>query len=746
MDVQKHVENRTWAFGALDDLRAFLGDADFEGEVAAEQPVIEARRKELKEGKYRVVFLGAFNVGKSALINAFLGDAYLPTILEECTTKLTHVVKGDETQTLLRLSEEYTHIERDSLAKLMDTCGVAVKIKEGDTRRELILAYTTGAAHDVVTSLQALVTVFSEEDFPQIKSLREKLDEIVVSLPSNLLQDDIALLDTPGVHSISETKEKITESVIPNCHLVVYMVDSQNAGNVQNREFIETVYRERNRKVFFVINKADQLNPDEIDLTARRGPARDLVRSIADIVQTPELFFISSLYALVGAQLRQGRLALDDIDKNHKIKVPFSVQRELLKADNPEQSFGDYLVEESNFNALKSRLLDYLYTENREGAIVTSVCRFIDDRAYTFSRPMETKLAIARDHPRMAELKRERDQINRELGQNRERAQEVQEEYTVSTDGSGVEDAPHPGYSAFLDARLAESAISERVLRPLGEWLDKSENLKKAKQSGYDALTTELENTLDAFLHEVYEAANQEVRTVESRARDKMGAVAGAVSAPEPWHVEAARAPIGVVRASLAGSYFGFAVVGALVGGAIGAGAWYGLTEGAGIDVNGAVAQAAASLLKGQAATSAALGAGACVAAGAVVGLAAGLIARAATAASAVRGVLDRTIENKVKDILVRGVSGAKTYAAVKEQVKKALEERKSKFRAYVDSAFEQNVLDLNTHLNQVVTEEEKIRREQAAIIARLEPKVERLTSVRRKAQEIVSENTTKAN
>ena len=735
MNVEIHAKNRSWAFGALDDLQAFLDNVDFEGDADEERSAVDDKRVELKEGKYRVVFLGPFNVGKSALINAFLGDAYLPTVLEECTTRITHVVKSDETRIVLRLTDGVADDEVDALSRLIDTCGVTANIWPGEDRCEVMMAYPNGAPRDVLKSLQALVTVSADEDFPQLKSLRGKLDEILLQVPTDLLEDDIAFVDTPGVHSISETGERIAESVIPNSHLVVYLMDSQSAGNQQSRSFVEGMVKARNRKVFFVINKSDQLNPEEIDLTGRRGPAKDLLRSLSGIVTDPELFFVSSLYALIAAQLGQGTITLDDLDANNKIKIPFGVQRGLLKSENPEAGFAAHLLGQSSITALKDRLLDYLYRENREGAIVESVCRFIDDRAWAYARPMAIKLEMARDHPRLAELKRDRQRVARELDQNKTKAERVVERYAAATEGEAESDVL--GYRALVDAQLAHDAIEERVLKPLGEWMDNAENFHNAKRSGYDTLTTELENTIDVYVRSLHTTLNTRVDEVEADAVAAMGHVAGAVDTRPADPIEFARAAIGVVRAGLAGSYVAFAGIGAAWGSAIGGATWYALTQWADLPVDTAIADAVARWTQIDIAGQQGAGMGICMAGGAIVALVVGVCVRAATSRKALRRKLDSLVARKARAILLRGVSGAKTVAGVKTQLAEALESRRTRFRQYVEAAFEQNVVDLNAEMAEIAREEEVVRKEQAAIITRLEPKVESLRAIRQGAHDI---------
>ena len=78
MKFREHEENRHWIIGAIDDLERFITtDADFRGNKAHELKAIAIQRRFVEDGRYRVVFLGTFNVGKSTGINSFLGGGYL---------------------------------------------------------------------------------------------------------------------------------------------------------------------------------------------------------------------------------------------------------------------------------------------------------------------------------------------------------------------------------------------------------------------------------------------------------------------------------------------------------------------------------------------------------------------------------------------------------------------------------------------------------------------------------------------
>lgn len=728
MGFEKHAEYRAWAFSALDDLETFLDDPDFEGEAETERTGIHRRRVELREGKYRVVFLGPFNVGKSALINALLGDEYLPTVLEECTTKLTRVVRGDEMKAVLRVAAEPLATEIDALRGLLKTCAPGASISvcpAGEMPRDdegwnVVIAFGSISPKHLLRTLRALVTMNADEDFPQLRALRDRFDEIVVSLPNVMIEEDIALLDTPGVHSVLETKQRVAEDVLPQSHLIIYMLDSQNAGNQQNRDFIETVVKMRRRKVFFVINKSDQLNPEEIDVTGRRGPAKDLVRSLTGIVDRPELFFISSLYALVAAQLAQNRIGLEDLDNNNKIKIPFRIQMELLRGEGPVKAIADYLFRQSNIESLKHRLLEYLYRENREGAIVESVCRFLDDRAWAYARPVAARLELAKDNPELEELKQRLGRLKSDLEQNESNARVVTDRLCARAAGGTIDGVECMGYESAMEVCFERANVEEKVLKPLRAWVANDANVKQARKKRFDPLAAEIEGVLDAFLAETMQTVNAAVSTAENEAVAQMGRVADGL--PETWGpVEAARGSLGGVHAGMFKSYVGYMAVGA----AIGAGAM------AALCVWGGIGPSIASWVEQQASlqtlatnvTSTTLA----TAAGGVVGLVGGLLLRAFTARRALRKKLKTLVEKKVTSIT----------GMVREQLKGRLRERREAFADWVKRAFDKSVTDLSNEIEKVSGEIDVLRRELDIIIERLEPKVERLAALREQARMI---------
>lgn len=717
MSIDTHARNRAWAFEAMARMDEFLDDPDFEGDAAEERERIARRRKELQDGKYRVVFLGAFNVGKSALINALLGDEYLPMVLEECTTKITHVVRAPSMKTVLTLSEAASEQEVEILRRILDTRGIGARVLREEGGTIVTITYRGETSKALLKSLNALITMNAEEDFPQLKALREKFEEILVQLPSDFLPEDVALVDSPGVRTISDTNERISHGLIPRSHLVVCLVDSQNAGHEQTREFIENVVKQYDRKVFFVINKSDQLNTAEIDPNGRHGPAKDLFRCLHGIVSDIELFFVSSLYALVSTQLEHGRIGLPDIDKDHKIKIPLSMMRELVTRDDPAPEIAAYLMERSNLQAFKTRFLQYLYHENREGAVLESVCRFIDDKAWKLVRPLEIKLELARDIPRLEELRVERERLVADIDRTKATSERSLEAFRVMSEGGEYEGRTFKGYEAIVRSQLGQEAIESRVVAPVREWIEDDRNLGDAKRAGYEPLSSMLGRTLDTFVADAAKRMGDVMSTVENDLAARFRDTLGDARPAEPAPLEARRGAVGEIRCGLGNTYLDFMVGGIILGAAGGAAA-------------GSVPAVAESL--GWALESV-------VGAGALVGAVIGLVLRALTGKGVLREQLTRKVRERVAALVTREAEPGKEGGepSVLGQLKQGAARRHEEFSAALKGCFDRIIGNMTSRLEAVRAEEEDLRRQQEEIISRLEPKVGELSALGKKAHEI---------
>ncbi|NUM52925.1 MAG: dynamin family protein [Candidatus Hydrogenedentes bacterium] len=716
MSIEQHHANRSWAFDALNTLNRFVSDGDIEGPVESEISEIEAKRRNLLEGKYRTLILGAFNVGKSTLVNAYLGEEYLPTILEECTTKLTHVVRGDDMRTVLRMNAPATEDELNALRDVHRSLNIFVDVSQDSHRGHVVMAYPEHNPKSVNGTLKTLITMSSDEDFPNLATLRTKFEELFVYIPNERIADDVSLIDSPGVHSIVHTNNRIAREVVPSSHLVICMLDSQNAGNEQSRDFIANVIQPANRKVFFVINKADHLTDQEIDPTGHRGPGKDLVRSLAGVVKNPEIFFVSSLYALAGEMLASGRATLDEIDMHPKIRIPFAVHKELQSSPDPVKATAQYLLARSNFAGLRHRIHEYLYTENAEGAMVDSVCNFVDETAWKYTRPLEMKLEQAKNIPKLEDLQKNRTRLDQQLSEFRGNAERIR---------SDNEDR-QKHCKTVVDDLFDKLAIEDAVLKPIRNWIDSGENFKNAKRQGYKPLASELERLVGEFIDDVQRRANREVESVETVVRGDITKLLGdsaVIDKREP--ISVSKTGVVALHAEMGSSYLGFGIVGALLGAAGLGGAGFAL-------VNDNLIQSLqlAEKLGGATLPPAqqvgAIGGGL---AGLILGGIIGLIVRSGGADAVRKEKLNKAITEKVEQMLSTEVLG---------QLREAVESRSNAFTLKVTTLLDKGAAAIQSQITAINNEEAELKQMQAGAIQRITPKLETLATLSKKAREII--------
>src|SRR5690606_23847288 len=105
-----------------------------------------------------------------------------------------------------------------------------------------------------------------------------------------------------------------------------------------------------------------------------------------------------------------------------------------------------YLWTESRFGRLYDRALEYLYGENREGAVVENTCKFLADQAWRYTRPLQARLDVARDVPRLEDLARRRQTLTRDLEYNRARTEQLLGGLEAVCQAGEVEGRASPGY------------------------------------------------------------------------------------------------------------------------------------------------------------------------------------------------------------------------------------------------------------------------------------------------------------
>jgi len=717
MKFREHEQNRNWIVDALKSLESFvLEDRDFRGNKHYESKAVGDQRRFIEEGKYRVVFLGTFNVGKSTAVNAFLGGAYLPMDVEECTSKLTFIQRGEDMRLLINLHEMVSENE----LKALDKCfkDIPAKLSAETDGRRLTVLFESENPDAMRRTLEPLVTVLADEEFPHLAPLRDKIEELNLFLPSSVLEEDIAFVDTPGVHSVSETRQEITYGIIERSHLVISFVDSGFAGNIHDLNFIKRIIKWRGRRVFFVLNKADKLETDEIDIRGARGPAKSLTLAFQrhDIPEDSEIFFLSGYRALRAQQLSKGQIELDEVLADNKISIPTSVGERLEDTDDPAADLSAYLMGQSRFPHLKERLLDYLLNENKAGAVVEAAAKFIAERAENFALPLDHELKLARDPSKFEELRRNRESLMKKLREIRANADRVLNEYNARSKGGRVGDTDYPGYEKIFRNKMGDELVKSKIVAELLKWLREGDNLKDARSKQFKPLAAQVEHQVDEFISSLLQELNNDMDQAELEVQEAVAEQLGKLKGLRLQMMSSKKLKMSEVEANnMAGSYMAFSAGGALIGAATGA------AFGSIVPVIGT-----------------AIGAGV----GSLFGAMGGFLTRLAWSDERWIKKLEPIIRENVMNILIHGgkdEEGKRTTPII-ESVVKYLKERSDTFYTTVQGEVDNSITSVQKECDDLLAREEEIRRESEEIIARLEPKVHKLHEVREKALLVVED------
>jgi small GTP-binding protein len=189
------------------------------GMVTLARDIRATRIPKLEAERFHLVVLGEFNHGKSTFVNALLGSDILPTGITPTTASINHVVYAERPTAHVRLLEgESKPIETNQLKEWVTVVG--------------------GRASEVAF--------------------------VELGYPSELLKNNVVLVDTPGVNDLNEQRAEVTYGYVPRADAVVFLLDAGQALKDSEREFLRSRVLESARdRLIFVLGKMDMLSKDE---------------------------------------------------------------------------------------------------------------------------------------------------------------------------------------------------------------------------------------------------------------------------------------------------------------------------------------------------------------------------------------------------------------------------------------------------------------------------------------------------
>jgi tetratricopeptide (TPR) repeat protein/GTPase Era involved in 16S rRNA processing len=183
-----------------------------------------------------VTVMGEFSSGKSSFVNAFIGADVAPTGITPTTATINVVRYGRERGGRI--------ISADGTARELDW--------------DALMAHLRQLTPEAARSIDRV--------------------EILVPLPQ---LEKINIVDTPGLNSIQPEHEATARAFIARADAIVWVFTASQGGKASEKQALRTI-RDEGKRVLGVLNKADQLSPDEtrevLDFLA--GELADLVEAV----------------------------------------------------------------------------------------------------------------------------------------------------------------------------------------------------------------------------------------------------------------------------------------------------------------------------------------------------------------------------------------------------------------------------------------------------------------------------------
>ncbi len=216
----------------------------------------------LADDRFNLMLVGRFSRGKSTLINAVLGQAYLPTGILPLTSVITTVRYGSRPRVVLnfRNSRLRREIQLSQLAEYITQQANPGNVKE--------LAYAE------------------------------------IELPVELLRRGLFFVDSPGLGSAIAENTETTERFFPEADAFVLITSYDSPLSEEENRALQRI-RQANRVLFVIVNKHDTVT------AAERGQVLRFVKECLakySFSREPQIFSVSARQALEGKLSRSDEL------------------------------------------------------------------------------------------------------------------------------------------------------------------------------------------------------------------------------------------------------------------------------------------------------------------------------------------------------------------------------------------------------------------------------------------------------
>lgn len=252
---------------------------------------------DLDRSRFTIVVCGEFSNGKTSLVNTLVGGQGILPVSANPTTAEIHVLSYGEPEICI--------VKRDG------------GVEKFELKRNVLDRYMADRA--------------------EVSGTVNTIKEIKVMMESEILNDGVVIVDTPGVGDINETRSMIVDQMIPRADLLLLVLDAQTQLKASENEFLKNkLLRDVMPPLCIAVNKMDLIadaERNEVVDEVGRQVGKCLLQTSGEkyfVVPTscaPEAADIQGVVSCIRREMKKNRKCL--INRN-KIEYSLNAVKEML--------------------------------------------------------------------------------------------------------------------------------------------------------------------------------------------------------------------------------------------------------------------------------------------------------------------------------------------------------------------------------------------------------------------------------
>ena len=370
----------------------------------------------LKSDHLTVAFVAEFSRGKTELINAIFFSDYKRRLLPSeagrttmCPTELFY--DHDEEQAYIRLLPIETRLQEKSISELKKDVDqwktISLDVNSPDQMVEALKEVVTTK---MVPLQEATDLGLYKDETPR----RRKTDDpppaeievpqwrhAMISFPHPLLQQGLAILDTPGLNALG-TEPELTFNMLPNAHAVVFILAADTGvtrSDLDVWEYYIKEYRGNGEKgLVAALNKIDTLwdemkSEDEVEASIE-SQRKEVANSLS--IDLNSVFPVTAQKALLAKTKDDQEL----LEKSNLKNLERYLANEIIPAkqglirDNVVGEVGDLIRNNRNsvasqYKQLKSQLDDLKSASGKNTTLIQHLMRKAREKQAAYNSNME---------------------------------------------------------------------------------------------------------------------------------------------------------------------------------------------------------------------------------------------------------------------------------------------------------------------------------------------------------------------